>query len=160
MVAGVNCSKDLRWLLTKDTSCHAVRVRNYPKMMSKDPLNPKGLHLPRFSGTIQSKAVTVRGSSKKQGVTLVYKKASSVNKPAGQLVRVFIKKDPRSTLRSIKNTLNNMSGYRKDLKMLTLRRAAALKKSQIVKKKIKKNKNKAAKKQQKKQRRVTKKLLK
>lgn len=159
MPNGVNVSKDLRWLLTKDTSCHAVRVRNYPKKMSKDPLNPKGLHLPRFSGSIQSKAVTVRGSSKKTGVTLVYKKATALNQPANQLVRVSIKKDPRSTLRSIRNTLNNMKGYRKDLKMLSLRRASALMKSQVDKKK-KKNKNKAAKKLQKKQRKNARKLMK
>lgn len=139
---GVNVSKDLRWLLTKDTSCHAVKIRNYPKALSKDPMNPKGLHLPRFSGSIQSKAVTVRGSAKSKGVTLVYKKSKTAKKPADQLVRVSIKKDPRSTLRSIKNTLNNMRGYRKDLKMLTLRRASAILKSQVDKKKIKKKKNK------------------
>lgn len=145
MPRGVNVSKDLKWLLTKDTSCHAVRVRNYPKSFSKDPLNPKGLHLPRFSGTIQTRAVNVRGSSKKQGVTLVYKKAAAVNKPSSHLVRTTIKKDPRSTLRSIKNTLNNMKGYRKDLKMLTLRRASAIMKSQIDKKnKDKKKKNKVS----------------
>ena len=130
MPNGVNVSRDLRWLLTKNTSCHAVKVRNYPKAFSKDPLNPKGLHLPRFSGSIQTRAVTVRGSAKKPGVTLVYKKKSAVRKPAEQLVRVTIKKDPRSTLRSIKNSLNNMKG-RKDLKMLALRRASAILKSQV-----------------------------
>lgn len=129
--SGVNVSKDLRWLLTKNTSWHAVKVRNYPKALSRDPLNPKGLHLPRFSGTIQSKAITVRGSAKRPGVTLVYKKKNAVRKPASQLTRVTIKKDPRSTLNSIKNTLNNMKGYRKDLKMLTLRRASAILKSQV-----------------------------
>lgn len=144
MPAGVNVSKDLRWLLTKDTSCHAVKIRNYPKALSKDPLNPKGLHLPRFNGSIQTRAVTVRGSSKKPGVTLVYKKKTAVRKPASQLVRVTIKKDPRSTLRSIRNTLNNTKG-RRDLKMLTLRRASAILKSQVDKSK-KKNK-KASKKQ-------------
>lgn len=138
MPNGVNVSRDLRWLLTKNTSCHAVRVRNYPKALSKDPLNPKGLHLPRFNGSIQSRAVTVRGSAKKQGVTLVYKKKSAVRKPASQLVRVSIKKDPRSTLRSVRNTLNNMKG-RKDLKMLALRRASAIMKSQVDKKKTRKN---------------------
>ena len=141
MPNGINVSKDLRWLLTKNTSCHAVKIRNYPKALSKDPLNPKGLHLPRFSGSIQAKAVTVRGSSKKAGVTLVYKKKKAVNKPANQLVRVTIKKDPRSTLRSIRNTMNNMKGYRKDLKMLTLRRASAIMKSQIDKSKKKKGKS-------------------
>lgn len=145
---GVNVSKDLRWLLTKDTTWHAVKVRNYPKALSKDPLNPKGLHLPRFSGSIQSKAITVRGSAKRPGVTLVYKKKNAVRKPASQLTRVTIKKDPRSTLRSIKNTLNNMKGYRKDLKMLTLRRASAILKSQIQesKKGSKKQKKKGSKK--------------
>lgn len=146
MPNGVNASKDLRWLLTRDTSCHAVKVRNYPKALSKDPLNPKGLHLPRFSGSIQAKAITVRGSSKKPGVTLVYKKKTAVNKPANQLVRVAIKKDPRSTLRSIRNTINNMKGYRSDLKMLALRRASAIMKSQIDKKKGQKKQKKAAKK--------------
>lgn len=138
MPNGVNVSRDLRWLLTKNTSCHAVRVRNYPKALSKDPLNPKGLHLPRFAGSIQSRAVTVKGSAKKPGVTLVYKKKSAVRKPAEQLVRVHIKKDPRSTLRSVRNTLNNMKG-RKDLKMLALRRASAIMKSQVDKKKTKKS---------------------
>lgn len=140
---GVNVSRDLRWLLTKDTSCHAVKVRNCPKAFSKDPLNPKGLHLPRFSGSIQTRAVTVRGSAKKPGVTLVYKKKGTVRKPADQLVRVTIKKDPRSTLRSIRNTLNNTKG-RRDLKMLTLRRASAILKSQV-------NKSKKTKKGSKKQ---------
>lgn len=137
MSGGINVSRDLRWLLTKDTSCHAVKIRNYPKALSKDPLNPKGLHLPRFCGSIQNKAVTVRGSAKKKGVTLVFKKKAASRTPAKQLVRVVIKKDPRSTLRSIKNTLNNMKGYRKDLKMLSLRRASAIMKSQVEKKKRK-----------------------
>lgn len=144
MPTGVNVSKDLKWLLTRDTSCHAVKIRNYPKALSKDPLNPKGLHLPRFSGSIQTRAVTVRGSSKKPGVTVVYKKAKAAQTPANQLVRVSIKKDPRSTLRSIKNTLNNMRGYRKDLKMLTLRRASAILKSQVDRKKNKKKNNKVS----------------
>lgn len=134
MPTGVNVSRDLRWLLTKDNSCHAVKVRNYPKAFSKDPLNPKGLHLPRFSGAIQTRAITVKGSAKKQGVTLVYKKKSAIRNPADQLVRVTIKKDPKATLRSIKNTINNMKGYRRDLKMLTLRRASAILKSQVAKK--------------------------
>lgn len=133
---GVNVSKDLRWLLTKDTSCHAVKVRNCPKPFSKDPLNPKGLHLPRFNGSIQSRAVTVRGSAKKPGVTLIYKKKDAVRTPANQLVRVTIKKDPRSTLRSIRNTLNSTKG-RKDLKMVVLRRASAILKSQVDKSKKK-----------------------
>lgn len=141
---GVNVSKDLRWLLTKDSTWHAVKVRNYPKALSKDPLNPKGLHLPRFSGSIQSKAITVRGSAKRPGVTLVYKNKLAIRKPASQLTRVTIQKDPRSTLRTIKNSLNNMKGYRKDLKMLTLRRASAILKSQVQKNK------KGSKKQQKK----------
>lgn len=154
MPNGVNVSKDLRWLLVKNSSCHAVKVRNYPKALSKDPLNPKGLHLPRFSGSLLSKAVTVRGPAKKlknPSVTLVYKKKRATKTPAKQLVRVTIKKDPRSTLRSIKNTLNNMKGYRSDLKMVVLRRASTLMKSQLDKKKrtrkvSKSNKKRSAKK--------------
>jgi len=144
MPKGVNVSRELRWLLTKNTSCYAVKVRNHPTAFSKDPLNPKGLHLPRFSGSIQSKAVTVRGSAKKPGVTLVYKRKRTVRKPASQLVRVSIKKDPRSTLRSIRNTINNNKS-RTDLKMLALRRASAILKSQR-----KSNKNKKGSKQPKK----------
>jgi large subunit ribosomal protein L28e len=148
MPNGTNVSKDLRWLLTKDTTCYAVKVRNYPKALSKDPLNPKGIHLPRFSGSIQTRAVMVKGS-KKPGVTLIYKKKDAVRKPAEQLVRVSIKKDPRSTLRSIKNTLNNTKG-RKDLKMLALRRASAIMKSQLKKSKKSKKGSKKQKKSNKK----------
>lgn len=141
MPAGVNVSRDLRWLLTKNSSCYAVKVRNYPKAFSTDPLNPKGIHLPRFAGSIQTSALTVKGSSKRKGVTLVYKKRrSATRKPADQLVRVTIKKDPRATLNSIKKTVNSMSHYRRDLKMLTLRRASAILKSQVDKKKKKKKK--------------------
>lgn len=139
MPNGVNVSRDLRWLLTKNSSCHAVKVRNYPKAFSKDPLNPKGIHLPRFSGSIQTQAVTVHGSAKKKGVTLVYKRKDTVRKPANQLVRVSIKRDPRSTMRSIKNILSNTKA-RRDLKMLTLRRASAIMKSQVDKSKKKGNK--------------------
>lgn len=142
MPAGVNVSKDLKWLLVKNSSCHAVKVRNYPKALSKDPLNPKGLHLPRFSGSLQDKAVTVRGSAKKKGITLVYKKKSAKNNPSKQLVRVTIKKDPRGTMRSIRNTFNNMKHYREDLKMLALRRASAILKSQVDLSKKKKSKGK------------------
>ena len=144
MPNGINVSRDLRWILTKNSSCYAVKARNCPKPFSKDPLNPKGLHLPRFSGSIQTRAVSVKGSSKKPGVTLVYKKKSATKRPADQLVRVAIKKDPRSTLRSIRNTLNSTKG-RKDLKMLVLRRASAIMKSQIDK-----SKKKGSKKQKKK----------
>ncbi|KAG9510641.1 60S ribosomal protein L28, partial [Fragariocoptes setiger] len=145
MPAGVNCSRDLRWMLTKECSTHMVKVRNYPKAFSKDPLNPKGLHLPRFSGCVQTKAVTVRPGKRNQGVTLIYKKKSAVCKPSDQLVRVPLKKDPRKTLTSIKNTLNSMKGYRKDLKMLALRRASALLKSQKTKQKKKRKQTKRGK---------------
>lgn len=148
MPSGVNVSKDLRWLLTKDTTCYAVKVRNHQKAFSKDPLNPKGIHLPRFSGSIQTRAVMVKGS-KKPGVTLIYKKKDAVRKPAEQLVRVSFKKDPRSTLRSIKNTLNKTKG-RKDLKMLALRRASAIMKSKLAKSKKGKKGSKKQKKSDKK----------
>lgn len=138
MPAGVNVSRDLRWMLTKEWSTHMVKVRNYPKAFSKDPLNPKGLHLPRFSGSVQTKAVTVRQSTKNKGVTLIYKKKHTQRQPGKQLVRVVLKKDPRKTLGTIKNTLNSMKGYRKDLKMLALRRASTLLKSQQSKQKKRK----------------------
>ena len=55
MVKGVGVSRDLNWLLTRNWSSHLVKKRGINRRLSTDPLNPKGLYVPRFQGTFNER---------------------------------------------------------------------------------------------------------
>jgi large subunit ribosomal protein L28e len=126
---GVNMSRDLLWLLTKNNNSHILKPRAFKKRLSTDPMNPKGVQSFRFSGAIQRKAITVEPHSSGKGVNLVYKKRRHQSRPEKSVVRMSLTKDSRRTLSVIKRFCN-VNAYRTDLKNVCLRRASAILKSQ------------------------------
>nr|ACH48186.1 60S ribosomal protein L28 [Cyriopagopus schmidti] len=122
-------STDLQWMVIRNCSSHLVKKRNIKKYFSRDPLNMKNIHSPRFAGVIHKKALNIEPHSSKPGVVLVYKKRKYQKKPAKNIARVPLTKGARRTMTSIKRFINS-NFYRKDLKMVALRRASAILKSQ------------------------------
>ncbi|CAN7993924.1 unnamed protein product [Ixodes hexagonus] len=123
-------SSDLQWMVVKDRSCFLVKKRLIKTWFSTDPLNPKGTHAKRYSGTVLNKALTVEPHSTGKGVNLVYKKQSHRKKPVKSLDRVPLRKGARRTMSSIKKWVKGHKNYRRDLRMLCLRRASAILRSQ------------------------------
>src|SRR5687768_5965164 len=115
MVRGVGVSRDLLWLLTRNNSSFLIKRRGINRRFSRDPLNPKGLYLPRFQGSIQPKAVTVEPNASGKGVSLVYRKRRHQQKLAKSLAKVELNKGPRRTLNNIRKFCNK-NLYRTDLK--------------------------------------------
>jgi len=129
MVNGVGVSRDLQWLLTRNWSSQMLKRRGINRRFSRDQLNPKGLYVPRFQGSIQRKALTVEPNASGKGVTLIYKKKRNQQKPAKSLAKVELNKDSRRTLNNIRKFCNK-NLYRTDLKNVCLRRASAILRSQ------------------------------
>ncbi|XP_055932134.1 60S ribosomal protein L28-like [Argiope bruennichi] len=135
-------SNHLQWMIVRNCSSFVVKKRNIKKHFSTDPLNMKKIHSPRYCGTIQKNAIMIEPHSNKKGVNLVYKKKRCHRKPAKSLERVPLTKNARRTMTVIKKFVKR-NQYRKDLKMLALRRASAILKSQrpvVLKKKTFKKK--------------------
>lgn len=126
---GVNVSRDLLWILTKQNSAHTFRRRGIPKTFSTDPFNPKGIETLRNSGNVHAKAATVEANPEGKGVQLVFKKQRLSSRKAGSVVKVPLTRGLTRTARSIKSFVNGR-GYRRDLKTVLLRRASAILKSQ------------------------------
>jgi len=129
MVNGVGVSRDLEWVLTRNWSSHLIKRRGIKRRFSRDPLNPKGLYVPRFQGNIQRKAINIEPNPSGKGVVLVYKKKRYQQKPAKSLGKIELNRDSRRTLKNIR-TFCNKNLYRTDLKNVCLRRASAILRSQ------------------------------
>ncbi|XP_015917923.1 large ribosomal subunit protein eL28 [Parasteatoda tepidariorum] len=132
----------LNWMIVRNCSSFLVKKRNIKKHFSLDPLNMKKIHSPRFCGTIQKNALMVDPHPSNKGVNFVFKKKHYHHKPSRTLQVTPLTKDARRTMNSIKKFVNK-NRYRKDIKMLALRRASAIIKSQkpiVPKKKVFKKK--------------------
>ncbi|XP_064458417.1 large ribosomal subunit protein eL28-like [Ornithodoros turicata] len=123
-------SAHLQWMIVKDQSSFLVKKRNIKKWFSIDPLNPKGLHSRKFSGTTSVRALTVEPHPSNKGVQLVAKRRKGGKKVAKQLCRVPLTKGARRTMVSITNWVKGSGGYRRDLRKVCMRRACAILKSQ------------------------------
>ncbi|KAI2803768.1 hypothetical protein RDWZM_001887 [Blomia tropicalis] len=128
----VNVSKDLNWLVTRNTSSYLMKRRGVNHFFSTDPLNPKGLYKPRFQGNVQKRALSVQENPSGKGVVLLYKNKRNQTKPAKAVSRVTLNRGAAKTLQSIRN-FSNKQNYRKDLKNVVLRRASALLRGQRIK---------------------------
>lgn len=129
MVAGVNVSRDLLWILTQNNNNHVVKRKGFRRRFTTDPLNPKGIANLRFSGAIQRKALTVEPHASGKGVNLVFRKRAQQSKPAKSIARVPLTKGSVRALSAIRSFCNK-NFYRKDLKNVALRRASAILRSQ------------------------------
>ncbi|KAI1289728.1 60S ribosomal protein L28 [Halotydeus destructor] len=143
MPAGINVSRDLLWLLTKECNNHIIKRKGINKVLSTSPLNPKGIASFRHSGLVQKRALTVEAHPSGKGVNLIYKSKSP--RPAKNIVRIPFTKNATQSVWKIKKFVSK-NRYRRDLKGAVLRKASAIWKSQIPRT-IKKKGAKAAKKE-------------
>ncbi|XP_054714589.1 60S ribosomal protein L28-like [Uloborus diversus] len=135
-------SSHLTWMIIRNRSSFMIKKRNVKKYFNSDPLNMKNIHSPRFCGLVQKKAIMVEPHAQNNGVNLVFKKARHQNRPVKALQREQLTRNARRTMTVIKKFVKQ-NKYRKDLKMLALRRASAILKSQrhvVPKKKVFKKK--------------------
>ncbi|RWS29995.1 60S ribosomal protein L28-like protein [Leptotrombidium deliense] len=137
---GINVSRDLLWMLTKNNSCHLIK-RPALKPLTKDPMNPKGIHSLRFAGSVQRKAMNVQAHPSGKGVQLVFNKRRHQKRPAKRLAKISLTKNSRKTLSTIRKFSNKFC-YRTDLKNACLRRASAILRSQQPKTPSKKTRGK------------------
>ncbi|XP_076454737.1 large ribosomal subunit protein eL28-like [Babylonia areolata] len=120
-------SADLSWLIVRNSSSFLLK-RNRQNL-TLEPNNLKGRNSFRFSGLVQKRTVGVEPAKDGKGVVLITKKVTGSRKPGKNINRVELKRDSRRTFRAIRN-ITRKSGYRKDLSMAAVRRAAAIIKSQ------------------------------
>lgn len=119
-MSGVNVSRDLLWLMTKNNNAHMLKTRGIRKVFTRDPLNPKGIQSLRFSGAVQRKALTVEPHASGKGVTLVFKKRKHQRKPSKSTAKMSLVKGSRRTLSTIRSFCNK-NYYRTDLKNVCLK---------------------------------------
>jgi len=122
-------SGHLQWMIVRNRSSYLVKKRNIKKHFSTDPLNMKNIHSPRYCGLVQRKAIMIEPHSSNNGLNLVYKKRRCYRRPAVALQKVQLTRTASRTMSVIKKFIKKTK-YRKDLKMLALRRATAILKSQ------------------------------
>uniref|UniRef100_UPI00397EA50A 60S ribosomal protein L28 n=1 Tax=Salmonella sp. s55004 TaxID=3159675 RepID=UPI00397EA50A len=127
-------SSDVQWRIIRK---HSSFLRKFGKtIFTLEPNNLKNRNSFRYNGLIHKKTVSVESASDNKGIVLSMKRKKGQNKPAKMYNRIVLKKDARSNLRTIRNSLRK---YRRDLTMAALRRASAIqmsqKRSNIVKKK-------------------------
>ena len=132
-MVGVNVSRDLLWLATKDFNAHMFKRKGIRKVFSTDPLNPRGFQTLANAGSVQPKALNVLPHPSGRGVQLVFKKRTVVTKPSTSIIKVPLTHSAGKTVKAIKNFCNK-SHYRRDLKTVALRRASAILRSQKARK--------------------------
>ncbi|KAJ8038666.1 60S ribosomal protein L28 [Holothuria leucospilota] len=124
----------VQWQILKKNSCFTRKFGM--NTFTLEPNNLKNRNTYRWNGLIHKKTVGVEAAPDNKGVVLSMKRKKGQNKPAKMYSRVTLKKDWRSNLKSIRNSVKD---YRGDLTMAALRRASAIhmsqKRSGFVKKK-------------------------
>ena len=120
-------SADLTWLIVRNSSSFLLK-RNRQNF-TLEPNNLKGRNSFRYSGLVRKRTVGVEPSKDGKGVVLVTKKVDGCRRPGKNQNSVELKRDSRRTFRAIRK-ITKKGGYRKDLSMAAVRRAAAIIKSQ------------------------------
>merc|ERR1712012_234323 len=121
-----NMSAELQWMVMRNN--HAFLLKRNKREFSKEPNNLKSKNNFRYNGLVHKKTIGIEASDNNQGVVLVTKKKKCHNKPGSSLTRVQLKGGNRTVLNKVRRTFLK-NGYRKDLKMAALRKAAAIMKS-------------------------------
>ncbi|XP_041369308.1 60S ribosomal protein L28-like [Gigantopelta aegis] len=120
-------SSHLQWMIIRNNSCFLLKRNGIS--LSKEPNNLKNRNSFRYNGLVHKKTIGIEPAKDGKGVVLITKKSKIYNKPSKTYNKVEMKRDPRRTFATIRNTLRSKR-YRKDLKMAAVRRASALLRSQ------------------------------
>ncbi|EUB61150.1 60S ribosomal protein L28 [Echinococcus granulosus] len=113
----------LNWMLIKNTHCFLMKRNG--EQFSRDPLNMKGKNCFKYSGMVHKKAIGIKQEKGGKGVYFITKKAGFDHRPRKALARIKFVRGNRRTLQKIRNFVCLMK-YRRELKMLALRRASAI----------------------------------
>merc|ERR1712080_557645 len=123
-------SADLQWAIIRRSSCFDLKRAG--RTWTKEPGHLSGRKSLRYSTLCTPGGVSV-SANPEGGVILKTVSKKDVNKPSKNILSVVIKKNARSTFKSIKNTVNNSNLSKKQ------RRAAVRKASAILKAKRRPN---------------------
>ncbi|XP_012938412.1 60S ribosomal protein L28 [Aplysia californica] len=118
---------DLSWLIIRNNSSFLLKRSRLN--MSLEPNNLKSKNSFRYNGFIHRKTVGVEPAKDGKGVVVVTRKSKGLRRPAKNVTRVELKRDPRRTVATIRKSLK-ANNYRKDLINPAVRRACAILKSQ------------------------------
>nr|SVE93388.1 EOG090X0JNN [Moina brachiata] len=124
-------SAQLQWLITRKTSCFAVKKRNIKQPFSMEPLHLTNRHSYKYNTLIHKNVIGVEPAKDKNGFVVVQKRQSKLFKPKQSLQRQQIKSGPRHTLAKLRNIVTK-GGYRKDCRQAVLKRASAIIRSEKV----------------------------
>ncbi|KAA0190785.1 Ribosomal protein L28e [Fasciolopsis buskii] len=113
----------LLWDLVKKNNCFLMKRGG--EQFSRDPLNLKGKNCFIYSGLVHKKAIGIKPERYGKGVVMITKKTGYDHKPAKAVVRTRFTRGRRRALQKIRNAICRQK-YRRELKMLALRRASAL----------------------------------
>merc|ERR1711872_1025524 len=120
--ASIKMSADLCWAIVRNNHSFLLKKRNVKKPFSTEANNLKNVNSPRYNGFCPNKVVGIAPATGDKGIVLTYK-------PAKCIVKTTIKAGPRRALNSVSRFVR-FNKYRKDLKMMALRRASAILRSQ------------------------------
>ncbi|RTG82540.1 large subunit ribosomal protein L28e [Schistosoma bovis] len=116
-------SSHLVWDLIKHNHCFLMKRGR--ERFSRDPLNLKGKNCFRYCGLVHKKAIGIKEEKYGKGVVVITKNVAKDHKPAKAVTRTKFVHGRRPTLKKIRN-LTCKQKYRRELKMLALRRASSL----------------------------------
>ncbi|TPP59136.1 Ribosomal protein L28e [Fasciola gigantica] len=116
-------SNYLLWDLVKKNNCFLMKRGG--EQFSRDPLNLKGKNCFMYSGLVHKKAIGIKPDKYGKGVVMITKKTGYDHKPSKAVVRTSFIRGRRRALQKIRNNICRQK-YRRELKMLALRRASAL----------------------------------
>uniref|UniRef100_A0A914VKV8 Large ribosomal subunit protein eL28 n=1 Tax=Plectus sambesii TaxID=2011161 RepID=A0A914VKV8_9BILA len=101
---------DLQWQIIRNNTSFRRRCRGIPKHFSTEPFNLMGVHSIRYNGLVHKKAIDIRPTKDNKGVQLVIKNGKRANKPAKATTTVTLKKNSRTSLKSVKKVAKAYRG--------------------------------------------------
>ncbi|KAI1646334.1 ribosomal L28e protein family-domain-containing protein [Daldinia loculata] len=126
-----NVSADLVWELVRSNNSYLVKRKESGGIQfSRDPLNLTNVHSRKHAGFVNTKAIGVQ-PAEKNGVKVISKKESAVQKPAKSTTEVT-HSGGKATRKIYKTVANQTakSGYRPDLREAAVSRVSAIRQSQ------------------------------
>ncbi|PWY98965.1 ribosomal protein L28e [Testicularia cyperi] len=124
-------SQDLQWLLTRSNSCFLVKQKGLGRIFSREPANLAQLHSYKFSGLVNSKAVSIEAAPAGKGIVVTTK--NSKKTPAsikGTQNSSTIKKGGSRRAAGVVSNIVAKKNYRADLTKVAVARASAIHRSQ------------------------------
>merc|ERR1712071_232110 len=117
-------SSFVQWEIIKNNHCQLIK-RKTTKPMSAEPFNVRNIHSMESNGFINPRALSITPAKDCKGIVVRQKNGSRVSRPGKQISATVMKSGPRRVLLKLARSFKK-TGYRKDLKKATLRRASVI----------------------------------